>query len=130
MESVGACKVNCFSWRLALNRIPVKYNLSQRGIRCSDEMCSLCDEMCSLCDKEIESVDHVFAQCEFAKEVWGWISNWCGLKMINHDCLKQQIESLTSHAKSAKERNFYLVLAQAVCWIIWKTRNERTFMNK
>lgn len=57
------CRVNCFSWRLVQYKIPLKVNLSNRGIR-------VADVNCSICGIEAEVVDHTFVSCDFAKKIW------------------------------------------------------------
>ncbi|XP_058733791.1 uncharacterized protein LOC131605427 [Vicia villosa] len=51
-----------FIWRLAKDILPVKTNLSKKGI-------SL-DTSCSLCNSAPETAHHVFMECPFAKQVF------------------------------------------------------------
>lgn len=62
-------KVNCFVWRLLLNRIPVAANLLKRGINVTSRLCPLC----CLID---EDVNYLFFKCQFSKEVWLKICSW------------------------------------------------------
>ncbi|XP_058768576.1 uncharacterized protein LOC131642328 [Vicia villosa] len=54
-------RVKNFLWRTARNILPTKHNLLKKGI-------SL-DPTCSLCNKDVESVQHLFLECDFAKAV-------------------------------------------------------------
>jgi hypothetical protein len=43
-------------WRILNNAIPVRENLFTRGIRC--------DPLCPLCNTKIETINHIFLECE------------------------------------------------------------------
>jgi hypothetical protein len=47
-------------WRIINNAIPVKENLLKRGIRCVP--------LCSYCNNKVETIDHIFLECEWAKK--------------------------------------------------------------
>ena len=50
-------KVNIFMWRLRLDRLPHRLNLSRRGI-------DINSILCSVCNKGMESNEHLFCSCE------------------------------------------------------------------
>ncbi|PNX96793.1 ribonuclease H, partial [Trifolium pratense] len=49
-------------WRILNNAIPVKGNLFKKGVKC--------DPLCPRCLNHVESIQHVFLECEWAKKVW------------------------------------------------------------
>jgi hypothetical protein len=49
-------------WRILNNFIPVKENLLKHGIRCVP--------LCSYCNKKVESINHIFLDCDWARQVW------------------------------------------------------------
>ncbi|GJS26592.1 putative RNA-directed DNA polymerase, eukaryota, reverse transcriptase zinc-binding domain protein [Tanacetum coccineum] len=55
-------KVNIFIWRLALDRLPHRLNLSARGMDISFIACPSCNG-------NVESSSHIFFDCDFAKEI-------------------------------------------------------------
>ncbi|PWA96840.1 reverse transcriptase zinc-binding domain-containing protein [Artemisia annua] len=57
-------KVNIFSWRLAIDRLPTRCNLDKRGIDLDSTQCPLCDD-----GLESSRVD-----CKTAYSVWRWVS--------------------------------------------------------
>ena len=65
-------KVNIFTWRLTLNKIPTRDNFDKRGI----DIHSL---ICPVCDMEIETVSHLFFSCQMAQDIWKNIGRWWGL---------------------------------------------------
>ncbi|GKA45607.1 RNA-directed DNA polymerase, eukaryota, reverse transcriptase zinc-binding domain protein [Tanacetum coccineum] len=63
-------KVNIFIWRLKLNRLPLRLNLSSRGIEISEISCPFCNG-------NVESNTHIFYECTFPKEIWRTTRRWC-----------------------------------------------------
>ena len=55
-------KVNIFMWRLFLDRLPHRLNLSSRGL-------DIDSIMCPLCNNHVESNAHVFFSCDIASNV-------------------------------------------------------------
>ncbi|GKD53720.1 RNA-directed DNA polymerase, eukaryota [Tanacetum coccineum] len=69
-------KVNVFAWRVLLDRLPTRYNLSRIGL----EVESI---LCPTCGAGMESMSHTLFTCCLAKEVWTHIYGWCNLSMFN-----------------------------------------------
>nr|GEV51131.1 RNA-directed DNA polymerase, eukaryota [Tanacetum cinerariifolium] len=70
-EKILPRKVNIFMWRLNLNRLPHRFNLSSKGI-------DILKISCPSCNGNVESNTHIFFECLFAKEVWKIIRIWSG----------------------------------------------------
>jgi hypothetical protein len=49
-------------WRILNQAIPVRDNLTTKGIRC----CPICPR----CNKALETIDHVFLRCDWTRAVW------------------------------------------------------------
>ncbi|GKC54223.1 putative RNA-directed DNA polymerase, eukaryota, reverse transcriptase zinc-binding domain protein [Tanacetum coccineum] len=62
-------KINVFLWRLNLNSLPSRVNLDRRGI----EVDSL---LCPTCYLDVETVNHIFFNCEMAKDLWALLAKW------------------------------------------------------
>nr|GEU89797.1 hypothetical protein [Tanacetum cinerariifolium] len=56
-------KVNIFLWRLSLDRLPHRLNLSSRGL-------DIPTISCSSCNGNVETADHVFFEYDLVKEIW------------------------------------------------------------
>ncbi|GJT58884.1 RNA-directed DNA polymerase, eukaryota, reverse transcriptase zinc-binding domain protein [Tanacetum coccineum] len=65
-------KVNIFLWRLYLDRLPHRLNLSSRGI-------DIPTISCSSCNGNVESAYHIFFACDLAKDVLSLVRKWCDL---------------------------------------------------
>nr|GEW97092.1 RNA-directed DNA polymerase, eukaryota [Tanacetum cinerariifolium] len=62
-------KINIFIWRTLRNRIPTRWNLSQKGI----EVPSL---LCPVCGNGTETTSRSIWLCSFATSVWHKIFSW------------------------------------------------------
>ncbi|GKD20495.1 RNA-directed DNA polymerase, eukaryota, reverse transcriptase zinc-binding domain protein, partial [Tanacetum coccineum] len=67
-------KVNVFIWRFILDRLPTRLNLSLRGI----EIPSI---ECPICNSGMESIDHIFFDCEVASNIWCMVRVWTDIDM-------------------------------------------------
>ncbi|GKA19294.1 RNA-directed DNA polymerase, eukaryota, reverse transcriptase zinc-binding domain protein [Tanacetum coccineum] len=65
-------KVNIFIWRLHLDRLPTRLNLSKRGL----EIDSI---LSPIRNANVESNDHIFFNCEVSSSVWDLIRLWCNI---------------------------------------------------
>jgi hypothetical protein len=79
---------------------------------------------CQLCQHDSESIDHLFINCHFFKQVWNIIasalkiqSTWDGIKIA--DCF----EAWTNN----KQKHIYL--PPFICWTVWLERNSTIFDN-
>lgn len=116
-------KINCFMWRLVLDRLPTRPNLMKRNILCQEEAVS-----CVLCEDGVEeSVEHLFFQCKFASYIWKLVEHWMGIELIFSD---SAVGSLDMFAKlvPGKWREVWMIIWHGVCWYIWKARNARIFV--
>ena len=113
-------KVNIFMWRLRLDRLPHRLNLSRRGI-------DINSILCSVCNKGMESNEHLFCSCEVAFNVWSLIRSWCDAQLPVFNSVLEGIEWIDAMRKSnvLKERMF--VIAATTWWMLWKFRNNITF---
>ena len=65
-------KVNIFLWRLNLDRIPHRFNLSRRGLKIQSISCPLCSN-------GMESNNHIFYTCDVALHIWRLVRIWCDM---------------------------------------------------
>nr|GEV77847.1 hypothetical protein [Tanacetum cinerariifolium] len=56
-------KINVFTWRVRLDKLPTRLNLSLRGVDISSIMCPLCNS-------SVESASHLFFTCHVTRLIW------------------------------------------------------------
>lgn len=93
-----------------------------------------CEPRCHTCDRcPMETLNHIFFTCEFAKEVWQHLSS-----LLGYDLMRVG-ESLTATWEASKvvaKRYGGLSMKEwfpkfiCACWNIWKQRNEKIFRNR
>ncbi|GJS36768.1 RNA-directed DNA polymerase, eukaryota, reverse transcriptase zinc-binding domain protein [Tanacetum coccineum] len=67
-------KVNIFMWRLLLDSLPRRLNLSSRGLDIDSILCPVCFE-------HVESNSYAFFSCSAASNIWRLVHGWCKLKI-------------------------------------------------
>ncbi|GJX83953.1 RNA-directed DNA polymerase, eukaryota [Tanacetum coccineum] len=69
-------KVNVLAWRLALNKLPTRFNMSLRGLEVLSFNCPVCHE-------GVETSDHLFFSCLVASSIVARVLGWWGLPNIS-----------------------------------------------
>ena len=110
-------KIRVFIWLLSKNRILTKTNLNKRGWR-GFQTCVFCSH--------IETVNHLFLECQFVKQIWFWMGQCQShfLDWHNMNDIRKFALSLPTDQRTA-----FLTVFCAICWTVWKHRNEISFQN-
>ncbi|XP_021971088.1 uncharacterized protein LOC110866044 [Helianthus annuus] len=114
-------KINYFTWRASVGRIPVKSELIKRRIPINSNICSRCNA-------QEESVNHAICGCSGSKRIWRDIVNWLKLPSSTefHEC-KDVLEYVKDLPGSNEWKKVINVVFQTTMWNIWKARNEKEF---
>ncbi|GJW79943.1 RNA-directed DNA polymerase, eukaryota, reverse transcriptase zinc-binding domain protein [Tanacetum coccineum] len=113
-------KVNIFMWRFKLDRLPHRLNLSSRGM-------DIPSIGCPLCNANMESSDHLFFGCDFAKDIWNSVRVWSEASFPA--CFTfAHWEVWFNSWQASKERKWrlYVIFATSLWWI-WRFRNSIIF---
>ncbi|GKD31094.1 RNA-directed DNA polymerase, eukaryota, reverse transcriptase zinc-binding domain protein [Tanacetum coccineum] len=62
-------KVNVHAWKMRLDCLPTRLNISQRGMYIDSILCPICDNA-------VESSRHIFFNCNVAREILRKIARW------------------------------------------------------
>ncbi|GJZ10009.1 RNA-directed DNA polymerase, eukaryota, reverse transcriptase zinc-binding domain protein [Tanacetum coccineum] len=68
-------KVNVHAWRVCLDKLPTRANLSLRGM-------DIPSIACPLCNSAVESTSHIFFACPLARQVWRNFLIWYLLRDV------------------------------------------------
>ncbi|GJS33717.1 RNA-directed DNA polymerase, eukaryota [Tanacetum coccineum] len=113
-------KVNVFMWRLSLDRLPHRLNLSSRGM-------DIPAISCPSCNANVESANHVFFECDIATDMWKLVFRWCDIPLFQASSWDSFNDWIISwHASKEKKHRFY-VITTSVLWWLWRYRNSITF---
>ncbi|XP_071708329.1 uncharacterized protein [Rutidosis leptorrhynchoides] len=115
-------KVNIFLWRFRLDSLPVRWNLSAKGINVSSIVCPSCNN-------GVEYRDHLFFECDVARDLWHKIRIWldCDMpQMSSWDSFFTWLEGIRLRPLS-KDRIIAVVVTSL--WALWRFRNGVVFLD-
>ncbi|GJW65591.1 retrovirus-related pol polyprotein from transposon TNT 1-94 [Tanacetum coccineum] len=113
-------KVNIFMWRLSLDRLPHRLNLSLRGM-------DILAISCSSCNANVESANHIFFECIIASDLWKLVYRWCEIPFVQALSFEAFKDWLSSwHAPKEKKHRLFII-STSVLWWLWRFRNSVTF---
>ncbi|KAE8705742.1 hypothetical protein F3Y22_tig00110418pilonHSYRG00158 [Hibiscus syriacus] len=100
-----------------LDRMPTKDRLARFGL--------IVDNVCGLCGTGVESRDHLFIDCSYAKGVWRAVLSACGLSYVACTWV-EHLHWLLANLKGKTLRVRVLKLAwTGFRYLIWEERNHR-----
>ncbi|GJS10251.1 RNA-directed DNA polymerase, eukaryota [Tanacetum coccineum] len=113
-------KINVFAWKVCLDKLPTRLNLSLRGI-------DIPSIICPICSSAGESCSHLLFACNMARLLLRKVARWWDLQTPDlnsyDDWLSWFISiRLSKGLKEVLEGVFYVMW-----WAIWKFRNEVLF---
>ncbi|PWA56065.1 RNA-directed DNA polymerase, eukaryota [Artemisia annua] len=68
-------KVNMLAWKIKLDALSSRFNISSRGI-------SIESLSCPICDSGVESTSHIFFKCCLVRQVAGKSARWWNVDII------------------------------------------------
>lgn len=107
-------------WRILLDKMPTDDQLIKRG-------CSF-PSICSLCTLSSESSFHLFMECNFAVQIWNWLSGVFNCN-INLSSFSDTLQVINNAASSQCK----LVMLSAIIHsfhIVWYCRNQKRYSDK
>ncbi|XP_021858874.1 uncharacterized protein [Spinacia oleracea] len=109
-------------WLALHKRLPTKDRLRGWGINISG--------ICELCQAADESLDHLFFDCTFSKEVWsGVLQHMEASRSVIQWELEVQWCSIKSRSTKAADIRRSIAFAETV-YALWLQRNAKIFNNK
>lgn len=115
-------KINIFFWLALQDKILTHYNLMKRG--------HVMPSRCPLRKSQTESRNHIFIQCDYAREVWNVTNQEKEILWCRPDNLIDFFRHWKSLCKIAGWQDYYDCLFPHVCWGIWKERNNKIFRDR
>lgn len=112
-------KVQLFMWTAVLLKIFTMDSLWRRGF--------FLPSICLMCYQDAESVSHLLIDCPFAWEILSGISRDFGMPIIAPSDLKGLLLSWRLSSFCAFGKRVWRVVPVAVCWAVWRERNNRVF---
>ncbi|GJV32869.1 protein kinase, ATP binding site-containing protein [Tanacetum coccineum] len=95
-------KVNVFAWKLYLDRLPSRSNLSRRNV-------SLLSLACPICDHVLEDSSHLFFGCSVAKDIQKLICRWWNLDVHPYKSYEDWLSWFKSIRLGSKTKEIELI---------------------
>ncbi|GJS25423.1 RNA-directed DNA polymerase, eukaryota, reverse transcriptase zinc-binding domain protein [Tanacetum coccineum] len=112
--------VNILSWRVKLNNLPTRLNLSRRGM----ELLSI---FCPSCNMDVESTNHIFFECSMMNDLYKAITSWWDIKALRVSSYEEWWSWFSSLRLSSKIKMVLQSVFYITWWLVWKYRNQLIF---
>nr|GFB97991.1 RNA-directed DNA polymerase, eukaryota [Tanacetum cinerariifolium] len=85
-------KVNILAWKVKMDALPVRFNISQRGI-------NIGSIVCSVCESGVETASHLFFKCSLLKQITRKVSSWWNVDYDDANSYEEWLDWLGLEAK-------------------------------
>ncbi|XP_019227131.1 PREDICTED: uncharacterized protein LOC109208468 [Nicotiana attenuata] len=107
-------------WLQCQGRLLTVDRLKKWGINVNDT--------CVLCQASLETRNHLFAECGYAKSLWSRLIQWAQLHNIRSSTWEQHLQVICQHTKGKSTTAKLLKMMYAkYTHALWKERNQRIF---
>nr|GEU66093.1 RNA-directed DNA polymerase, eukaryota [Tanacetum cinerariifolium] len=113
-------KLNVHAWKVSMDCLPTRLNLSRRGV-------DIPSILCPICDRAVESSSHVFFDCQLAKDILRRIYRWWNVDFVDVKSYVEWESWINSIRLSSKHKSLFQGVCFVSWWIIWSFRNKRVF---
>ena len=113
-------KVNIHAWKVRLDGLPTRLNLSRRGIDISSILCPNCGVV-------TESARHIFFECSVAKDNFRKICLWWNVNFMEICSFDEWVSWFNNTRLSAKHKRLLEGVCFGLWWRIWAYRNKMVF---
>ncbi|GKB40645.1 cytochrome P450, partial [Tanacetum coccineum] len=112
--------VNILAWKVCLDKLPTRLNLSLRGI-------DIHSIICPNCGLAGESCSHLFYSCNLAQTLWRKIARWWEIDIPDFSCYEEWIAWFKTTRFSKAQKEMLEGVFYVMWWMIWKFRNQVLF---
>ncbi|GJU59172.1 RNA-directed DNA polymerase, eukaryota, reverse transcriptase zinc-binding domain protein [Tanacetum coccineum] len=101
-------KVNVHAWRVCLDKLSNRVNLSLRGV-------DILSIFCPLCNAAVESTSHIFFFCPLARQVWRNFLIWWELDDMVFNSYNEWLIWLVNTCLHKHLKEFL----EGICYVMW-----------
>ncbi|GJW47023.1 RNA-directed DNA polymerase, eukaryota [Tanacetum coccineum] len=113
-------KINILAWKVCLDRLPTRLNLSLRGI-------DIPSISCPICSSAGETCAHLLFSCSMAKALYSKVARWCEMEIPFFDSYEDWLNWFVSLRFSKAFKDMLEGIFFVMWWEIWKFRNQILF---
>ncbi|GJX67598.1 RNA-directed DNA polymerase, eukaryota, partial [Tanacetum coccineum] len=116
-------KVNVHAWKVKIDSLPTRLNISRRGM-------DIDSITCSICDSGVESSSHLFFTCHMVSDIIRKITRWWDVTYIEVDSYEDWLIWLVNLRLSSKHKQVLEGVFYVMWWHLWSYRNKNIFDSK
>ena len=120
MGEICAKKINVLAWKIKMDALPTRINISRRGI---DIPCIECPN----CNCGVESSYHLFVQCDLVRQIARRIVVWWNVIYVDCNSYVEWVDWLVSLRLGFKAKMMFEGTFYTLWWNIWTYRNALLF---
>lgn len=106
---------------LALDFVPTRFSLAKKGV-------SSASIRCLICQMYNEDINHLFAYCGSAREVWALIGQWMKILIISSSSLESLLDVIQfGFRKGSQQCKMVDSVFKVMIWCLCKAINEKIF---
>ncbi|GKC19635.1 RNA-directed DNA polymerase, eukaryota, partial [Tanacetum coccineum] len=113
-------KVNVHAWKVKLDGLPTRLNISRRGI-------DIESILCPMCGKAVESTSHIFFTCQTSSEILRKISRWWDIDYMEVSSYEEWLDWILNMRLSIKHKQLFEGVCYVLWWHVWSFRNKSIF---
>ncbi|GJV61362.1 RNA-directed DNA polymerase, eukaryota, reverse transcriptase zinc-binding domain protein [Tanacetum coccineum] len=113
-------KINIHAWRVKMDNLPMRFNLSRRGI-------DLDSIYFPICNMTAETTSHIFFNCPMAKDIYKKITSWWDVNMLEVSSYEEWCAWFMSLHLQTKLKTYLEGVFFVTWWTIWTFRNKSVF---
>lgn len=117
--------VLALAWKVLLDRIQSKVNLSRRGILLNPSQM-----LCPFCDQFEETTMHLLFNCIHSWRVWQQVLLWLGIYTALPGEGKMHFMSFQESSSARDRKRGMCIIWLSTVWFLWNLRNRITFQNE
>nr|GFB08824.1 RNA-directed DNA polymerase, eukaryota [Tanacetum cinerariifolium] len=116
-------KVNVHAWKVKLDALLTRLNISRRGI-------VIDSILCPICDNGVESSNHLFFTCNLARQLSRMITHLWDTPQVEGNSYDDWWSWLLSWRLSSKYKLILEGIFYVTWWYLWSYRNKLLFESK
>ncbi|GJX17455.1 RNA-directed DNA polymerase, eukaryota [Tanacetum coccineum] len=116
-------KVNILAWKIKIEALPTRFNISRKGIDIDSILCPICE--CG-----VESARHVFFSCSFVRQIVRKVCSWWDIMHIDVNSYVEWVNWMNSLRLKSKSKLMIEGVFYVVWWHVWTFRNKLLFEDK
>nr|GEX17403.1 RNA-directed DNA polymerase, eukaryota, reverse transcriptase zinc-binding domain protein [Tanacetum cinerariifolium] len=113
-------KVNVHAWKVKLDGLPTRLNISRRGI-------DIESILCSMYGKAVESTSHIFFTCQMLKEILRKIFRWWNIDYMEISSYKEWLDWILNTHLLVKSKQLFEGVCYVLWWHVWSFLNKTIF---